>query len=243
MKVLVIPDIHLKPHIFDRADEILKKGLADTAVCLMDIPDDWDQQMNINLYKETYDRVIQFETDHPNTRWCWGNHDISYIWGKLETGYSAYAERTVIDGIGSLEKKIDKLADISHINFVQRIDNVLFSHGGLCEEFVLALNPPDTKDINQILEIVNNAPRNLMWGDLSPLWNRPQKNHLKPYQGDKYIQVVGHTLVRKIDTERGFISTDVYSTGSNGQPYGEPGMIVIDSVSKGYVFISDKQKL
>ena len=26
MKVLVIPDVHLKPHIFDRADELLKNG-------------------------------------------------------------------------------------------------------------------------------------------------------------------------------------------------------------------------
>lgn len=242
MKVLVIPDIHLKPWIFDRADEILKKGLADTSVCLMDIADNFDQQMNINLYEETYNRAIQFEADHPDTRWCWGNHDISYIWGKLETGYSAYAERTVINSISSLERKISELADISYINFVQRIDNVIFCHGGLCEEFALALNLK-VRNIDKILEAVNNAPKELMWGNLSPLWNRPQYNHLKPYRSNKYIHVVGHTPVKEITAERGFISTDVYSTGSNGQSYGEPGMIVIDSISKDYVFVSDKQKL
>ena len=40
MKVLVIPDIHLKKWIFDKAEGILKEGKADRAVCLMDIPDD-----------------------------------------------------------------------------------------------------------------------------------------------------------------------------------------------------------
>lgn len=43
MRVLVIPDIHLKPWIFDRAGEILNEGKAEKAVCLMDIPDDWDR--------------------------------------------------------------------------------------------------------------------------------------------------------------------------------------------------------
>ena len=41
MKVLVIPDVHLKPWMFERAEEIMKKKMAERAVCLMDIPDDW----------------------------------------------------------------------------------------------------------------------------------------------------------------------------------------------------------
>ena len=40
MKLLVIPDIHLKPYIIIRAKELLKEGVADNSVCLMDIPDD-----------------------------------------------------------------------------------------------------------------------------------------------------------------------------------------------------------
>ena len=47
MKVLVIPDIHLKTWIFDRAEKILKDGKADRAVCLMDIPDDWNMEFQI----------------------------------------------------------------------------------------------------------------------------------------------------------------------------------------------------
>ena len=47
MKVLVIPDVHLKTWIFDKAENVLKSGKADRAVCLMDMPDDWDMDFQI----------------------------------------------------------------------------------------------------------------------------------------------------------------------------------------------------
>lgn len=43
MKVLAIPDIHLKPW-FERTAEIMEKGIVERAVCLMDIPDEWNQE-------------------------------------------------------------------------------------------------------------------------------------------------------------------------------------------------------
>lgn len=58
MRVLVIPDIHLKPWIFDRTEKILRDGKADRAVCLMDMPDDWNMEFQIERYKETFDRAI-----------------------------------------------------------------------------------------------------------------------------------------------------------------------------------------
>ena len=78
MKVLVIPDIHLKPWIFDRAEKIIKDGKADRAVCLMDIPDDWNMEFQIERNKETFDRAIAYAMDYPDTLWCYGNHDVSY---------------------------------------------------------------------------------------------------------------------------------------------------------------------
>lgn len=54
----------------------------------MDVPDDWDMELNIDRYKETFDRVISFAKDHPDALWCYGNHDVSYLWGRLESGYS-----------------------------------------------------------------------------------------------------------------------------------------------------------
>ena len=70
MMVLVIPDIHLKTWIFDRAEDILKAGKADKAVCLMDIPDDWNMQFPVGMYEETFDRAIKFARDYPDTLWC-----------------------------------------------------------------------------------------------------------------------------------------------------------------------------
>ena len=46
MRILVIPDIHLKPFMFMRASEIAESVKADRIVCLMDIADDWRQQFN-----------------------------------------------------------------------------------------------------------------------------------------------------------------------------------------------------
>ena len=54
MKVLVIPDVHLKPWIIERASELLDGNAADRAVCLMDIADEWRQEYNLPLYVETY---------------------------------------------------------------------------------------------------------------------------------------------------------------------------------------------
>ena len=55
MKVLIIPDVHLKPFMFKQAAELMERGIAKRAVCLMDIPDDWNKQFDISLYEETYE--------------------------------------------------------------------------------------------------------------------------------------------------------------------------------------------
>lgn len=60
MKVLVIPDVHLKPEMFKRANELLKQNTADRSVCLMDIADDWGKQRNISLYEEIYDAAMRW---------------------------------------------------------------------------------------------------------------------------------------------------------------------------------------
>ena len=104
MKVLVIPDIHLKPWIFEAADRILREVPADRAVCLMDIADDWDHEFDLELYRGTYDAAIRFAKDHPDTLWCWGNHDLSYVWQEPESGYSMLAGSLVRQKLRELEQ-------------------------------------------------------------------------------------------------------------------------------------------
>ena len=89
MRVLVIPDVHLKPQMFRQAADFMRAGKAKRAVCLMDIPDDWDREYDIACYEETYDEAIRFAVEFPDTAWCYGNHDLSYFWHCPESGYSS----------------------------------------------------------------------------------------------------------------------------------------------------------
>ena len=182
MNVLVIPDIHLKTWLFDKAEAILKEGKADMAVCLMDMPDDWDMELRIDRYRKTFDRAIAFAVSYPDTLWCYGNHDVSYPWGKLESGYSPYAERTVIAKLKELE---NSLQEHSWINIIHRIDNVLFSHGGLTTEYVkwLGVDLLDA-NIDDVIAAVNDASYDRLWNDESPLWFRPQ------YKTGRYSELI-----------------------------------------------------
>lgn len=241
MLVLVIPDIHLKTWIFDRAEKILRDGKADRAVCLMDIPDDWNMEFQIERYKETFDRAIVFAVDYPDTLWCYGNHDVSYSWGRLETGYSPYAERTVMSKLEELE---NRLKSPVQINIMHRIDNVLFSHGGLTADFLRWINKDLLDaDIEEVIATVNDAPHDYLWNDKSPLWFRPQYETREMFRADTYKQVVGHTPVEKIFEKESIISTDVFSTYRDGRQIGESAMIVIDSETGKYEKIEVMGKL
>lgn len=232
MKVLVIPDVHLKTWIFDKAENVLKSGKADRAVCLMDMPDDWDMEFQIDRYRAIYDRAIAFAKGYPDTLWCYGNHDLSYPWGRLESGYSPYAERTVMEKLEELE---NSLKNSSQINIMHRIGQVLFSHAGLSTEFVKSLNRKFLDaDIDEVLRLVNTASQDKLWNNESPLWLRALDVRRKAFRGEKYKQVVGHTPVEKIMEQGGMIFTDVFSTDREGMQIGESAMVVIDSETGEY---------
>lgn len=251
-RILVIPDIHLKPELFDYAEKILKDGKADRAVCLMDIPDDWNCEIHIDKYENTYDRAIKFAKDFPDTLWCYGNHDISYLWGRFESGYSKFAESTVRI---KLRELLESLPKSNQLAFVHRIGNVIFSHGGLSERFILELTKTVDAglfkdDIDNVLYVINNnlSPE-ILWDDESPLWLRPQYGVHRLFRGDKYTQVVGHTPIEEIykdglDETGRFITTDTYSTYRDGGQIGPSAMIVIDSESCEFdkIFTNDRER-
>ena len=229
MKILVIPDIHLKPSIFDRATELLKEGTADKAVCLMDIADDFDQQYNISLYERTYDRAIKFSSDFPETLWCYGNHDLSYVWERLETGFSTYAISTVASKLYRLRSGLPSLSQMA---FMHRVDNLLFAHGGLTESFVQHYVPEEKQnDVDKVLRAVNRLGSDIMWNTDSPLWFRPQYTDEKMYMESQFTQVVGHTPVKYVYKDRSVISCDVFSTTKDGTPIGTCEFAIIDSVT------------
>lgn len=225
--VLVIPDIHLKPAMFQQATALMRRGIAERAVCLMDIPDDWEKQYDIVLYEKTYEEAIKFAIAFPETAWCYGNHDLSYLWNQLESGYSSMASYTVQRKLLDLRAAVP---ENNPIKYVQRIDNVLFSHGGVLNSFVEE-NVPMSKyhDVDMVVEEINKLGPREMWNDASPIWLRPQHSKMRLYKPRKLLQVVGHTPMNEITREGNVISCDVFSTYRDGHPIGTEEFLLLDT--------------
>ena len=230
-KVFVIPDVHLKPWMFDKAEKLLFQNEYDQIVCLGDLVDDWDQEKNLGLYSETFDALERFINRHPNFLFCYGNHDVSYIWEARESGYSEYARPVVLEGISRLEK----LIPVGKRAFIHRIDNVLFSHAGLTEAFVSHFLPEFSGDIDEMLEKINSFRRAEMWCDVSLIWARPQDGWIKMYPSG-YLQVVGHTPVNKTDYFGELLTVDNFSTYRNGDTIGDQRFIWVDTDTKQWGF-------
>ena len=246
MKVLVIPDVHLKPWIFDKADEILQSNPEiDTFVSLGDIPDDWDKQNNLNLYEETYDRLIDMVKKYPTSIFCYGNHDVSYLWRLLETGYSPIAHDIVVTKINELERILGE----DRIGFVKRIDNCIFSHAGLCQTFVDMYIPSKKyrQSVDMTLRYINeNMYSSELWTDISPIWLRPQEQDIYMYGAKKYLQIVGHTPLiggPKYDEFENVLSCDNFSTYRDGRYFGNREFVVVDTVTKEWELVPAVEKM
>ena len=102
-KVLVIPDVHLKAWMFDEADKI-DRDSYDGIIVLGDLVDDWGKGNDIQAYEDTLSRAARFASEHQESLWCYGNHDVSYLWDAMESGYSVQARQAAIDGVTRLER-------------------------------------------------------------------------------------------------------------------------------------------
>lgn len=242
MRVLVIPDCHLKPWMFARAAEILREGRADRAVCLMDLPDDFGKD-DIKYYTDTYDAAISFAKAFPETLWCYGNHDLSYMWGKPESGYHPLFRELVCSKMAELEKALPKKRQLAYIH---RIHKVLFLHGGLTQLFVqLNVTREHQHRIDSVLKEINEMGSGYLWGEGSPVWYRPQ---LAPddrvdrlHRGGDYLQVVGHTPVEDVILEGGVLSCDTFSTYRDGRPYGSERFCIVDTLTLAYETVTGRK--
>ena len=224
MKILVIPDVHLKD-LFDPAGTILEKLdrieslLPENerqpigVVCLGDLADDWGQENNLGLYERTFDAAIDFVKRVQKKYelfFCLGNHDISYVWEKRESGYSDAAQACVRRKLKELR---DAFADKSRFAFAHVIDNCIFSHAGFCQGFVQKYADNSTMDrkamMDDLIQRVNERAKDVdpeerrrersetaspllqkramgfddLWKDDSPIWVRMQ-NFTALYFGD-----------------------------------------------------------
>lgn len=224
MKVLVIPDIHLKPWMVKKAKELMHKESFDKAVFLGDFVDDWDEVKNIGLYNETFDATHDFLKEFPESLICIGNHDISYVWNKWQSGFSNYA----VDTVRCRLKELKRLVPAENIAFIHRIDTVLFSHAGLCESFVQEhFEHPEAFGIDELIAEINCMRVDDLWRDNSPLWVRPQYGYCPMYSD--LLQVVGHTPTATCELKDKVLSVDVFSTHRDKTPVGCEWFVCVDT--------------
>ena len=236
MNVLVMGDCHLKPWMFKRAEELMQEYCIETLVFLGDLVDDWKKQYSIEAYVETMNTAIDFYRRHPKSIYIIGNHDISYLWQKRETGYSPIASRTVIEKFEELK---NVLPENNQPNFIRRVDNCIFCHGGFTDSYIYYMienyNLPVSiyKDIDSLIDIINKMDASQLWQSSSPLWYRPQYYDGRMY-GEKrgFLQVVGHTPVRELCQKGNVLSCDVFSTENDGRtPIGTEMFVLFNTVS------------
>ena len=237
-KVLVIPDVHLKPQLFDRAERILLSEQADVAIQLGDLVDDWKKEYDFVLYASTVSRAIEFSKKFPDTLWCMGNHDFGYYdisYGRKESGHSRAQEDIMRHALYEFAKA-GIIQEVIHI-----VGNVIFSHAGLTDDWVqrqfnllcMSREPSNS----ELLRIVNYASRDELWSKNSPLWARPQFTNEKLY-GNK-LQVVGHTPMPHVKLANNVLSTDVFSTFPSGAPIGEERFVIVDTENSSWEYADE----
>ena len=236
-KVLVIPDVHLKPWMFDQAMEIMVNTDCERAVCLGDLVDDWGCEDEVKLYEETLKKAIAFAQKYPDSLWCYGNHDLSYLWNQYDhPGYSAAASDTVCSLLESLR---DTLEFPDNLTILHRLDNIIFSHAGLMQDFVEENLYEVMDDIDCVIETINGYGVEELWLMNSPIWVRPQEYKLYQnlFQKD-FIQVVGHTPVKEVLEQENLITLDTFSTSFiNGAPIGNEEFCWVDTVTKEWGYL------
>jgi len=226
-RIFIVPDVHLKPWMFSKATELIKKGEYDRVVFLGDLVDDWNQEKNLDLYRETFEAIYDFIGEFPDTLYCIGNHDISYVWQAFESGYSMFARDIVCEGMNRIRYMLPE----ENVAFIHRIDHTLFSHAGLTERFVRQHFGRGPKlEIDELLAQINNLDRDILWKDDSPLWARPQSQYepQRLYPWDMY-QVVGHSPVEKPQLDGKLLTLDTFSTFRNGTPIGDEKFVWVDT--------------
>ena len=227
MKILVIPDIHLKPWMLDMASKILEVGKAENAVFIGDLVDDFGKQYALDLYEGTINSLIDFIKQYPKTLLCYGNHDVSYLWKYNESGYSKMAEYLVQRGIYKIQ---ESLTNLSQLTYVHRIDNCIFSHAGITEEFLYD-NWLQKTDTEKVIKKINKMSQRQLWTDYSPIWWRPFSGGTA-WQLENVLQVTGHTPVEEPLQLKSVLMCDTFSTYPNGVPFGNQKFVIVDSVSK-----------
>lgn len=235
MKILCMPDAHLKVELIECIDKLLEQHPDWHCVSLGDWADDWGRTPSD--YQNFFDALLGFNNKYfGRVSLCWGNHDFGY-WIKpgSHSGYMADSKDIVRSAIAKLDNQ-----DYPNILVAIGWNKTIFSHAGIsadffkqgCEwwkdhlgfsfwSFLQDLENPDLHTVN------------------SPLWYRPSNNPHKNTFNPSYLQVVGHTPVATItyDKESNTLYTDTWSTDSKRTPLGDKSLVVVDTKTQEWEII------
>ncbi len=217
-KILIIPDVHLKHWMFDIADSIMEENNIEIAVFLGDLVDEWHQDTNYLLYKETIDRAIKFKHDHPESLFCWGNHDLAY----LVTDWSCSGHNNLYHH--EIKHLISRYEYEVQPKYIHIIDKYIFSHAGITNSLV-----DKNDDINTIQSKINKISYSKIGDYNSPIWLRPKLSNI---YFNKYTQFVAHTPIKQplYFKDNNTWILDTYSVNPiTNKPYGNEYMLVLDS--------------
>jgi hypothetical protein len=205
MKTIVIGDTHGR----SVWKEIVAQEKADRVIFIGDYFDSFDIEPVEQQYN--FKEIIEFkEKAECEVILLIGNHDFHYFPGG-ET-YSGYRS-----GAAPINRQLLKDNE-HHMQMCYQLDNILFSHAGIGSDWLTYQNKYDpAEDPGTIADFVNaiwkHQPNRFMfygldpYGDSktqTPIWIRPQAliaGNRDTFLKTDYIQVVGHTQVRKIDIE------------------------------------------
>lgn len=243
-KVLVIPDIHTKTWIVDKALKIAERIRVDKIVMLGDYFDDWDATEKTE--RATLSYMKDLLKKHTNIIPLYGNHELSYM------GYPCSGHHhNVAEEINAAIK------DDYRFLYAVGIDGVLYTHAGVLQSWLR-----NNKIVNEntlryrlgtdsgavLLEEKINGLPNLkalsqvgaerggkdpapgpLWADFRELIN----DELPTVK-----QVVGHTPISNIECVGNVWFCDTYSNGNQSNEFllvenGEPRVIYYSEVRDG----------
>jgi predicted phosphodiesterase len=201
MKTIVLGDTHGR-NIWK---EIVFQEKADRVIFIGDYFDSFDIGPAEQMFN--FREIIDFkEKGECEVILLVGNHDFHYYpGGETYSGYKA--------GVAPAIRQMLQ-ENNHHLQMCYQLDNILFTHAGIGHDWLTYQNKYESGPIADFVnDIWKYQPNRFMFYGIdqygntktqTPIWIRPQAlmaGNRDTFLKTDYIQVVGHTHVRKIDIE------------------------------------------
>ena len=222
---LFVGDTHLQFGLIESfIKETVKSENVEQIVFVGDYLDQWNCDMNGQLYINELKLLLDFKTDMNNKGidviFLVGNHDVPYLTQQYE--YYSCKQANCLNKIYNLLTALQP-----QIAF-KVTDNLIASHAGYIDDFDMKddhFKPWSFDLIDEYLYLQNKVGQSrggiyvyggVLWIDLQDLLKIDTN----------FKQIVGHTPVQKIDVTNKTIGIDTFSLTSSYQPIGDGSLLI-----------------